>query len=459
MPTASINGTSIDNSYAFDQPVAPFNEVKTRFDETLAMANDMMDLLVGADGAGGYLGDLNAVISSAPVTSVTAPFVDTSYILATSGQEVPVFDRSDLQDYPAMPIYPDPSILPLPAVDTSFEDIDEPADVSPTLTYAEVQATTDVYTPLVARMLEYLQAGYTGIDPVAEQAIYDRAQTRQQTTRLAEWNKINDLNSSLQFALPSGVLTSALTDFGIGATRQDADINNQIIITQTELEQKNNQFIMQQAIAFEQLIRQTTSEQSARALDAAKAQVSAILQDFSERVKRYVSIWEGRKIMVQAQVESLRGVIEANKGAVDVFKAQYEALKTRVEAVTAQNKGLTDTFLGEVQGFGEAERAVSARNDSAVKLIEAKVAAADLEVRSEIANAQSLLSGYQYEGSLRERVTSNMAQIAAQAVASMMSAVTASASWGYSASESSSTSFQMGTSLNESHSYEHDPSA
>ena len=65
MPTASINGTSIDNSYDFDQPVAPFNEVKARFDETLAMANDMMDLLVGADGAGGYLGDLNAVISSA----------------------------------------------------------------------------------------------------------------------------------------------------------------------------------------------------------------------------------------------------------------------------------------------------------------------------------------------------------------------------------------------------------
>ena len=390
---------------------------------------------------------------------MTAPFVDTSYTLATSGQEVPEFDRSDLQDYPDMPIYPDPSILPLPEVDTSFEDIDEPADVSPTLTYAEVQATTDVYNPLLARMLEYLQAGYTGIDPVAEQAIYDRAQTRQQATRLAEWSKINDLNSSLQFALPSGVLTSALTDFGIGATRQDADINNQIIITQTELEQKNNQFIMQQAVAFEQLIRQTASEQSARALDAAKAQVSAILQDFSERVRRYVSIWEGRKIMVQAQVESLRGVIEANKGAVDVFKAQYEALKTRVEAVTAQNKGLTDTFLGEVQGFGEAERAVSARNDSAVKLIEAKVAAADLEVRSEIANAQSLLSGYQYEGSLRERVTSNMAQIAAQAVASMMSAVNASASWGYNASESSSTSFQMGTSLNESHSYEHDPSA
>lgn len=459
MPIASINGTSIDNSYEFDQPVAPFNEVKARFDETLEKADDMMTLLVGADGAGGYLGDLNAVITSAPVTSVVAPVVDTSYVLATSGQEVPVFDRSDLAEFPELATYPDPTILPLPDVETEFTDIDEPADISPALSFTEIDADTDVYDPLLVRMLEYLQAGSTGIDTVAEQAIYDRAQTRQQATRLAEWNKINDLNTAMQFALPSGVLTSALTDFGIGATRQDADINNQIIITQTELEQKNNQFIVQQAILLEQLIRQTAGEQSARAIDAAKASVTALIQDFSERVKRYMSIWEGRKTKVQAQVEALKGVIEANKGAVDVFKAQYDAMKVRAEAITAQNKGLTDTYLGEVQGFGEAEKAVSSRNESAVKLIEAKVAAADLELRAAIANANSLLTGYQYEGSLRERVTSDMAQIAAQSVASMMSAVNASASWGYNASESSSTSFSMGTSLNESHLYEHDPSA
>lgn len=457
MPWAELNGQSIDNEFHFDAPVAPFNEVKARFEDTMLKAEEMLELLVGPNGTSGYLGDLSAIITNAPVTSVTAPAVDTSYTLATSGQSVPVFDKNDLKAYPALPTYPDPTVLPLPAVTTNFPALSEPTDVSPTLSYSETLASTAVYTPLLARMLDYLQAGYTGIDPVAEQALYDRAKTRQQAERVAEWNRINDLNAAMQFALPSGVLTSALTDFSIGATRQDAEINNQIIITKSELEQKNNQFIMQQAIVLEQLIRQTASEQSARALDAAKAQVSAVLQDFSERVKRYMSVWEGRKTEVMAQVEALRGVIEANKGAVETFKAQYDAMKTRAEAITAQNDGIVKAFVGQVQGFGEAERAVLSRNESAVKLIEAKVAAAELEVRAAVANAQSLISGYQAEGSLREKVTSDMAHIAAQVVASMMSAVHASESWGYNASESSSTSFSMGTSLNESHSYEHDP--
>ena len=50
-----------------------------------------------------------------------------------------------------------------------------------------------------------------------------------------------------------------------------------------------------------------------------------------------------------------------------------------------------------------------------------------------------------------------MANIASQSVASALNAVNASASYGYSGSESVSESWGHSDSLGESHSYEHDP--
>jgi len=459
MPYAEVEGSYISSTvFQMDHPVAPFNEVRDRLDDTMAKAESMLEMLVGEDGQSGFLGDLNTAITSAPVVDVPVPDVDTEYTLETSGQLVPVFDPLALAEYPT-DTYPNPTIAALPTVDTAFDPLQEPEDIDPTLSYSETAPSTAVYTPLLAKMLVYLQDGYTGIDPIAEQALYDRARNRQQATRVAEWNKINDNALAMQFALPSGVLLSAQTDFAIGATRQDADINNQIIVEQADREQKHQQWILQQANVLEDLIRKFADLRSARALDAAKAQVSSVLQDFSERVKRYVSVWEGRKTAVMAQVEVLRGVIEGNKGAVETFKAQYDALKTRSDAVTAQNKGLIDVYLGEVQGFGEAEKAVASRNESAIKLITARIAAAELEVRAAIADSEALISGYSAEGNLRQKVSADLANITAQTVASLVSAVNVSANWGYSAGESTSASYNMGVSLSESHQVEHDPIA
>lgn len=250
-----------------------------------------------------------------------------------------------------------------------------------------------------------------------------------------------------------------MTDFGLGANRQDADIENNIIVTQAENERQNNQAMIQAAIGFETMIRQTKGDKSARKLTYEKERVAAMLQDLGERVRKYIAEWEGRKTKVSAQVEVLKGVIEGNKGLIDIFRAQYDALKTQVEAVNSQNKGIIDVFLGEVQGFGETERAVGSRNDSAVKLITAKVSAAELEVRAAIAEAQNLIAGYTAEGQLKATFSTDMARIAAQCFAALTSATNVSASLGYSGSDSRNSSFSVNASGNESHSIEHDPSS
>ena len=63
---------------------APWEIVNTRFEDTLARADEMLDLLVGADGSSGYLGAMNSAIASAPSVSVPVPDVDTNISLVSS---------------------------------------------------------------------------------------------------------------------------------------------------------------------------------------------------------------------------------------------------------------------------------------------------------------------------------------------------------------------------------------
>jgi len=527
---------SIVGTMAIGDPYAPYALVEQRFKLSLEKAEEMLDLLVGADGDSGYLGDMSAAIASAPTIAIDVPAVDTTIGLKESGLTAPTFDMGTLQTvqdesysvtltstgldvpefsstlkaFPPDATYAEPVISALPGITTNdLTDTTLPAEVNASMVWSASLIPTTLYDAILVRMLTDLQQGATGLDPIVEQAIWDRARNRQQTARDVAYQKLNNDIAGRGFTLPPGALLSALTDFAAEGIRQDTEINNSIITTQGDLAQKNSQFMMQQAVALETLIRNTINEKDKTALEYVKSQATLLVQEYAERIRAYVAGWEGKKTRVQAQVEALKGVIEGNKGAIEIFKEQWNSLKIRVEAAASENKSIVDVYNAEVQGFAEAEKAVAARNNSAaeifktqydafktkadvvtssnkglidvfngrvqgysetekaiamqnssaIEVIKAKVAAADLEVRAAIATAEQEVAGYNAEMSLKERVTGDMAKIAAQTVASMMAAVNASASMGYSGNESSSKSVSNQASLSESHSYEHDPLA
>lgn len=453
-----LSGDYLSATVRLADPRTPETLVENKFSDALGKAEEILELLIGADGTGGYLGEMNSVLDDAPGISIAAPIIDTSLTLETTGVSMPVFDSSGLSDYPDE-IYAAPTLAALPSIDDDFSTIEAPGDINPAMSWTEEGDDLSVYTPLLAKMLTFLADGSTGIDPSAEAAMYERARVRQQTDRLAEYNRINDTALEMQFQYPSGAMLSALTSFSIGANRQDADIENNIIVTQAENERLNNQAMVQAAIGFETIIRQAKGDKSARKLTYEKEKVAAMLQNLGEQVRKYVAELEGRKAKVTAQVETLKGVIEGNNGLIDIFRAQYDALKTRVDAVSSQNKGVIDAFLGEVQGFGEIERAVASRNDSSVKLIAAKVSAAELEVRAAIAEAQNIIAGYTAEGQLKATFSTDMARIAAQCFASLTSSTNVSASLGYSGSDARHSGFNVSVSASETHSIEHDPAS
>ena len=206
MAELTINGEVINEGATFDSPNAPWDLVRSRFDNTLGKAEEVYTLLFGAEGDGGMLGEMREAIASAPSSLVTAPTVDTSLTLSTSSQTLPTFDATALQDFPNE-TYDDPTIATLPSVSTDFTGITAPSDLAFSMSWAEQSLPTVLYSALQTRLMNDLQSGATGLDPIVEAAIYERARTRQQADRLAEWDRINETAGNLQFALPSGVST------------------------------------------------------------------------------------------------------------------------------------------------------------------------------------------------------------------------------------------------------------
>jgi hypothetical protein len=454
MGTYTFTGDAISGSVDIDDPYAPVTLVTERFAATLAQAQDVLELLIGVDGAGGLIGDMETALKAAPATSITAPTVNTALILETSGQTLPTFDRADLIDAPT-DTYTAPTLVAVPTINVDFTGAPGfPEELTLAMTWAEATLPTEVFTALRTQILADLVDGSTGITSAVETAIYTRARNRQQADRLAAYNRINNTAAQLQHAFPTSVLASALADFEIGANRQDAEIEAAIIEGQAKLAQENRKSAIQGAIALEGLLRQTRTDESGRALDSAKALEQLALQQYTEQSKQVAIYWEGKKTEVQALSEQMRGAIETNKGLIDIFSKQYESLKIRSDAAASYNKSLTDVFQAEAQGFGEVERAVAARNDSNIKLLEQTIANADMDLRGQIAKAGAIIQGYTSEMSIKERITADRVQIAAQVAASLLSAVNASASIGYSGSESASKSYGIDINGSESHSYQ-----
>ncbi len=437
--------------------------VTEKFETTMQTAQDMLTRLVGPNGDSGYLGSLNAVIEqfSAPVitpVSVSVPDlvvpVDTRPPVDTSGFDTnfPVFDKIA------------PSLLPIPTVDLSaLIPAAMPASIVAAINWLENGPDTTLYAKLLARLLNDLQSGATGLDPAVEQEIYNRALARQAAENTKTYSEINDYFASRGFDLPPGAMAGRLQEAASEIARNNAEINGKIMIEQAELAQKNSQFVIQASKDLEAVLRDFTSKSNDRNLDYAKAVAANAISLYSENVKGYVAAMEANKAYVETQVENLKAAVEYNKGLVSSFAAEAEAYGAVVTAKSKKNESLLGAIRAEIEGYDAETRAIAANYDTQIRAWGLKLQNADMTLRAAIANADTALRGYTAESSLREKVAESMANIAMQSVASAYGSVNASAGLtaasshqeGESWSHSEGRSIQMGISgnINEHHTF------
>ena len=394
--------------------------VNIKYTETMEQAKVFIKLLLGSDecGTGGYLGALNDII-----TSYTAPniedFTVTIPTISFTPDTRPAPDLGDVNiTFPVFDVA-SPTLTTLPTIDLSeLNPADLPAEISAAIAWTEESHNNQLFTSLLARMLNDLTAGATGLDATVEAAIYARARARLSVEEDALQTEIEEYFASTGFDLPPLALASRLQEHADARTLRLADVNNKILEEQGRLAQTNSQFVITAAKDLEAVLRDATDKRNDRSLDYAKAVAANAIAVYAENIKAYIAAAEANKIYVEVQVANLEAIVAYNAGLIADFAAQAEAYQTVVEAQASGNKAITDVYESEVKGYTAEMRAIADAGQLTVEEYKLKIQNADIQLRTAIAEIEAELQGYTTESSLRERVAESMANLALQAVAS-----------------------------------------
>lgn len=453
---SSGNIVAVSASRLLPTPNAPWSTVTNRFDKTLALADQMLELLIGT-GNGGYLGVLNSLINeSAPVTEIVADDIDNTLTIEKV-KTPPVFNSSNLGDFPEFNA-PDPAIIPIPLVDIStLSPPESPADINPSINWTEIALSNDIYSQLLTRISTDIIDGATGLSAEVQDALFLAGTNRQRLENDKAYQRVQNDIASRGSSLPSGALLGAITEISTEILNQNSEINRTIVTTTADLAQKNSQFIIEQARLLETLLRDTRDKESNRSLDYEKTLATLTLQIYTEKVKMYIAIAEANKMYIEAQVANLQGVAAYNMALLEEYKAHVEVYGARIDTAAKKNTSLVDVFKAEIAGYDSETKAISQVDLLKIEKIKTDIMEAEMKLKALIADTSNTLSGYTTETALKERVSNDMASIATQSLVGALSSVNANASVGYRGSESKAEQWSHGDTLREAHTYPHDP--
>ena len=275
------------------------------------------------------------------------------------------------------------------------------------------------------QLTKYL-AGGTGLAPEVEDAIYARAQAKNDL----EAKRVQDAafadNAARGFTLPSGAMVSALARARQEAANNNAKSANEIAIAQAEMEQKNLQFAVTTSTGLRTAMvsatlsyMQNLGQINGQALDYGKTVLSSIIETYNTAVKAYTVQLEGYKTeasvfetlmrgalagveIYKAEISALQALTQVDQSKIEVYKARIDVLtaasnmyRTQVEAVVSKaslEKLKIDVFQAQVQAYGAQ---VSAKN---AEWQGYSAAIGGEEARARIFNTQVQAYGAQVQG-------------------------------------------------------------
>lgn len=244
-----------------------------------------------------------------------------------------------------------------------------------------------------SQLARYL-AGGTGIDPEVEDAIYARAQAKNDVEAQRVQTAVLADTAARGFTLPSGAMFAAMNRARQDAANNNAKAANEIAIAQAEMEQKNLQFAVSTSASLRTTVLNATLSYmqnltaiNGQALDYAKTTLSAIIELYGVSVKAFSAKLEAYKAQAnvyevrmrgalvgveiyKAEIAALQAMTQVDQTKVDIYKARIDVLtattnmyRSRVEAVVSAaslERLKVDVFQAQVQAYGAQVQAKNA---------------------------------------------------------------------------------------------------
>lgn len=332
------------------------------------------------------------------ITLPTAPTVDYG-----TAPTIPTIADITVPVAPTIGTITAPTLLTLETVTFAGLDLhlDWQAELAavPTLTLAAptpfsyslgAEYSSALLTELQAKLLERL-AGGTGLDPIVEQAIWDRGRTRETKIALSNEAEVMRNSEALGFHLPAGVSAAQLREAQANYYDKLSELSRDVMIKQAEMEQANLKDtiaagmdlegkLIDYSFKLEQLTFETAKQYADNAIqvhNAAIEQFKTLLQRAQIYAENYKTLINAEELKVQVyktQIDAESAKADMNKAIVDRYKAEIEATMTQVEIYRAQ-VGAAQTLMGleqaRISAAGEQVRAYVARINGETAKVEA----------------------------------------------------------------------------------------
>lgn len=230
-------------------------------------------------------------------------------------------------------------------------------------------------------------AGGTGLAPEVEQAIWDRARSREAASSEAAIAEVTKNAESRGFMLPTGAFHAQLREAQKTLHGKTAELSRDIAMKQADLEQANVKHAIDSGISMETRLIEYVNNIEQRTFDAAKFAAQNAIEIYNAQVGLFRALLEKYNTIASVY----RALIEGEKAKVEVYRAEVDAERAKVDI----NRALIDEMRAEI----DIRNAVIA------------------EYRAEIDAAQALLSFEKLKiDSFAERIRAYTAEINTETV-------------------------------------------
>lgn len=277
--------------------------------------------------------------------------------------DIPVFEFPELPDFNGEP----PSISDITVPDV-FIEWDEP------------KYKSEVLDELTDYIKKGITEGGTGLPAPIEEALFNRARSREsKETSRAVQEVMNDW-SSRNFTMPPGMLVKQVASIREQGQLRASELNRDILIEASKMEIEQLRFLVQQGMALEQLTVNIFNNVTNRLFEIARYNAESKINVFNAQIAFFNAQNEAFSVLSGVYKTKLDGALaklSAYKTAVDaqvaigqineqyvqVYKAKMDAVLSNVEVYKALVQGASvradviknqfDSYRADVQAYSE----------------------------------------------------------------------------------------------------------
>lgn len=302
-----------------------------------------------------------------------APVLDMPEMDELKQIEIPVFEFPELPDFDGVP----PSISDITVPNVFIE-------------WKEPEYQSELLDELNAHIREGMKGG-TGIPAAIEEALFNRARSREskETTRAVQ--EVTSDWASRNFSMPPGMLVKQVAALREQGQLKASELNRDILIEATKMEIEQIRFLVQQGMSLEQLTTNIFNNVTNRLFEIARFNAESQISVFNAQIAFFNAQNEAFGVLTGLYKTKLDGAIakltayktavdaqvavgQVNEQYVQVYRAKMDAVLSNVEVYKALVQGASvradviknqfDSYRADVQAYSEQINAEKVKVDA-----------------------------------------------------------------------------------------------